>query len=215
LAVARRRPAWAGALIGAATLVKLYPALLGLAVLIAAGENRRAWVLKVAGAAAGVVALAYLPHVAVVGTDVIGYLPGYLKEEHYTEGARYLLAGLLGLSPGPTGALAFAGLAAVAAWVVVRRPLAPRAAAALMGALLLAVTPVQPWYSVTLLAVAAVAGAPAWSAVALAGYPYFFAVILDSPDAVTIGRVSYGLALAAVVVAGRAGSRRPPADVAP
>lgn len=201
LAVARRRPAWAGALIGAATLVKLYPALLGLALVVAAGPKAWAWIVRVVGAAVGVVAVAYLPHVAVVGTDVIGYLPGYLQEEHYTEGARYLLAGILGLSPDRTGVLAFAGLGAVAAWVAVRRPAAPRAAAALMGGLLLAVTPVQPWYAVTLLAVAAVAGAPAWSLVAAAGYPYFFAVILDSPDAVRIGRVSYGLALVAVALA--------------
>ena len=69
------------------------------------------------------------------------------------------------------------------------------------GALLLAVTPVQPWYAVSLLAVATVAARPAWSAVAVAGYPYFFAVLLDSPHAVAIGRTSYGLALAVLVVA--------------
>jgi hypothetical protein len=208
LAVARRRPGWAGAVLGAAILVKLYPAVLGLALVVAAGPRARSWALKVAGAAAGVVVLAYLPHVVVAGTAVIGYLPGYLQEEHYTEGARFLLAGILGLPPGPTGFLAFAGLAGVAGWVLARRPPAPRAATAMMGGLLLAVTPVQPWYAVTLLAAATVAGAPAWSAVAVAGYPYFFAVILDSPRAVVIGRLSYGLALA-VVVAGRAraGSR--------
>lgn len=228
LATARRRPVWAGALIGAATLIKLYPALLGLAVLVAAGAARgagaagaldargpgapgapgaqaRAWVAKVAGAAAAVVGLAYLPHVLAVGPRVIGYLPGYLKEEHYTEGGRYLLAGLFGLSAGPTAFVAFAAAAAVAAWVVVRRPPAPTGAALLLGALLLAVTPVQPWYAVTLLAVATVAAAPEWAAVAVAGYPYFFAVILDSPRAVTIGRASYGLAL--VVVAWAAVTR--------
>jgi hypothetical protein len=178
------------------------------------GPRGRAWVLKVLGAAAAVVGLAYLPHIAVVGRDVIGYLPGYLQEEHYTEGVRYLLPSVLGLSPDRTAFLAFAGLAAVAVWVVVRRPLAPRAAAALMGGLLLAVTPVQPWYAVTLLAGATVAGAPAWAAVAVAGYPYFFAVILDSPEAVTIGRVAYGLALLTVVIAARVRSRPLPAEVA-
>jgi hypothetical protein len=70
----------------------------------------------------------------------------------------------------------------------------------LLGALLLAATPVQPWYAVTLLAMAAVAVRPAWSAVAVAGYPYFFAVLLDSTHAVTIGRVSFGLALTVVVL---------------
>jgi hypothetical protein len=222
LATARRRPAWAGALIGAATLVKLYPALLGLAVVVAAGAagaageagpRVRSWVLSVVGAAVAVVGLAYLPHVAAVGLDVVGYLPGYLKEEHYTEGGRYLLSGILGLGPDLTAFLAFAGLAAVAGWVLVRRPSAPRAAAALMGGLLLAVTPVQPWYAVTLLAVATVAAAPSWALVAAAGYPYFFAVILDSPDALAIGRVSYGVALVAVLVAAVLVRRSQPSSV--
>ncbi|MDQ3897981.1 MAG: hypothetical protein M3326_12200, partial [Actinomycetota bacterium] len=84
-----------------------------------------------------------------------------------------------------------------------RCPALPSASAALLGALLLAVTPVQPWYAVTLLAVATVAAAPQWSAVALAGYPYFFAVILDAPHAVAIGRLSYGVALVAVAVGSR------------
>lgn len=215
LATARRRPVWAGALIGAATAVKLYPALLGLAVVAAAGAaagapRARAWVVRVVGAATAVVGLAYLPHVAAVGVRVLGYLPGYLKEEHYTEGARYLLAGVLGLRPGPTAAVAGAAVFAVGAWVVARRPPAPLASAALMGALLLAVTPVQPWYAVTLVAVATVAAAPVWLAVALAGYPYFFAVILDSPRAVEIGRLGYGLALVAVVLAGVGTRRRVP-----
>jgi hypothetical protein len=165
------------------------------------------------GAAAAVVAVGYLPHVAAVGLRVVGYLPGYLREERYGEGGRYLLAGLLGLPAGLTAALAALGVAGVAAWALLRRPEVPRGCAALLGALLLAVTPVQPWYAVTLLAVATVAVAPMWSAVALAGYPYFFAVLLDSPHAVAIGRVSYGLAVVAVVAGARfkapVGGKRP------
>lgn len=205
LAAARRRPAWAGALVGGAALVKLYPALLGLAFIAVTGARRRTWLVRAGGAAAAVVALAYLPHVAAVGLRVLGYLPGYLQEEGYDEGSRYLLAGLLGLPAGLTAVVAGAGVAAVAGWVLLRRPPVPRGAAALLGALLLAATPVQPWYAVTLLAVAAVAAAPTWSAVAVAGYPYFFAVLLDSPHAVAVGRASYGVAL--LVVAGGAGMR--------
>lgn len=199
LTAARRRPAWTGALLGAAFLMKLYPAVVGLA-FVAAFTGRRALV-RLGGAFAALVALAYLPHVATVGLDVLGYLPGYLEEERYGEGGRYLLAGLLGLPPALTAAAAGAGLAAAAGWVLLRRPQVPRGCAVLLGALLLAVTPVQPWYAVTLLAVATVAARPAWSAVAVAGYPYFFAVILDSPYAVAIGRASYGLALAVLVIA--------------
>lgn len=213
LAVARRRPALAGALIGGATLVKLYPALLGLALVAAGGRLAWPWVTKVVGAAAAVVSLAYLPHVVAVGLRVVGYLPGYLREEHYDGGGRYLLAGLLHLPSGLAAGAGFAGVVGVAAWVLVRRPPAPAAAAALVGGLLLAVTPVQPWYAVTLLAVATAGAAPAWSAVALAGYPYFFAVILDSPHAAAIGQVSYGLALVAVLTAGRL--RGPIAEATP
>ena len=203
LAFARRRPGWAGALIGAAAMVKLYPAVLGLAFMAGVGLRRRAPLARVIGGAAVVVVVGYLPHVAAVGLRVLGYLPGYLREEKYAEGGRYLLAGLLGLPAGPTAMVAGAGLAAVAGWVLLRRPDVPRGCAALIGGLLLAVTPVQPWYAVTLLAVATVAMRPAWTALAVAGYPYFFAVLLDSPHAVAIGRVWFLLALVVVVLGGR------------
>ena len=207
LAFARRRPGWAGALVGAAAMVKLYPAVVGLAFAAAVGLRRRAPLVRLIGGAAAVVVLGYLPHVAAVGLRVLGYLPGYLREERYAEGGRYLLAGILGLPAGATAVVAAAGVAAAAAWVLLHRPDVPRGCAVLLGALLLAATPVQPWYALTLLAVAAVAVRPAWAAVAVAGYPYFFAVLLDSPHAVTIGRVSFGLALTVVVVGGRL---RPP-----
>jgi hypothetical protein len=205
LAAAKRKPAWAGALLGAAAMIKLYPAVLGLAFVAVVGFRKagRPALARLVGGAAAVAAAGYLPHVAAVGLRVIGYLPGYLREERYGEGGRYLLAGMLGLPAGLTAALAALGVAAGAAWVIRERPEVPRGCAVLLGALLLAVTPVQPWYALTLLAVAAVAGAPAWSAVALAGYPYFFAVLLDSPHAVGIGRVSYGMALLVVLAASR------------
>jgi len=204
LAVARRRPAWAGALVGAAAMVKLYPAVVAVAfVAVLVARRRAAPALRFVAGAAAVVAVGYLPHVAAVGLRVLGYLPGYLEEEKYGEGGRYLLAGLLGLPAGLTAVLAFAGLAGVAGWVLLRRPEVPRGCAVVLGGLLLAVTPVQPWYAVTLLAVATVAVRPAWVAVVVAGYPYFFAVLLDSPHAVAIGRVSYGLALAVILLARR------------
>ena len=229
LAAARRRPVLVGALVGAAALVKIYPAVLALALVAAApAPRRRAMLARVGGAVAAVVALAYLPHVAASGLRVLGYLPGYLREERYDEGGRYLLAGLLGLPAWLTALLAAGAVAAVAArlWWPPRRTgdterglarssvtgsaamAVPAGCAALLGAVLLAVTPVQPWYALTLLAVATVAAAPAWAAVAAAGYPYFFAVILDSPHAVAIGRVSYGVALLVIVLAARSRTGR-------
>jgi hypothetical protein len=83
-------------------------------------------------------------------------------------------------------------------WVWTRRPSAPTGAAVLMGTLLLAASPVQPWYAVTLIAFATLAVEPAWAAVPAAGYPYFFAVILLHPQQVGIGQLAYGLAAIAV-----------------
>ncbi len=212
LALGRRRPGWAGALIGAATLVKLYPAFLVLALAggvgAAVGRKRLPDLVRAGVALAAVVVAGYLPHVLAVGLKVLGYLPGYLREENYDSGGRYLLASLLHLPVIPAAVVAGAGMALVVAWVVRARPSPPRAAAVLVGALLLATTPVQPWYAVTLLAVATVATAPAWALVAAAAYPYFFAVILDSPHPVAVGRLSYGLALAGVVGAAVVARRR-------
>ena len=209
LLAARRRAGCAGALLGAAVLVKLYPAVL-LAGLASSAVRRSSALLRAGAAALAVVAIGYLPHVVTVGARVLGYLPGYLQEEQYDEGGRYLLAGLLGLPAGVTAAVAAAGVLAVVTWVLVRRPPAPRAFAAVLGAALLAATPVQPWYAVALLAVATVAVEPRWALVTAAGYPYFFAVILDAPHTVAIGRVSYGIALVGVAALTWARSRPVP-----
>ena len=60
----RRRPAWAGVLLGAATLIKLYPALLFPLLL-----KRRS--PAAVASFAGVIAIAYLPHVVEVGAKVL------------------------------------------------------------------------------------------------------------------------------------------------
>ena len=146
----------AGVLIGAAVLVKLYPAVALVALTGGVGVGARSrWSVVRAGAAAALVcAVAYLPHVVRVGARVLGYLPGYLREEHYAGGGRFLIAAALH-GPGHSAAGAsILGLLGVAAWVWWRRPPAPAGTALLLGALLLATSPVQPWYAVSLLAVA-------------------------------------------------------------
>jgi hypothetical protein len=202
-----RRPGLAGALIGAATLVKLYPAVLAIVLL------RRGWQRALAGLAA-VVVVGYAPHVLAVGPKVLGYLPGYLREEDYAEGGRFLLLGAAGLSGTVAQVAAVAVVAAVAASVVAQRAtLAPDAAARrILGALLLAATPVQPWYAVPLIAVAALDGAWWWLAVAAAGYPYFFRVLervpLAEEPAFEVGRLAYGAALATIALAAVLTARR-------
>jgi len=193
--LAARRPVASAAALTCAALVKVYPGLL-LPLLL----RRRGTRVRVAATCVAVAGLAYLPHVLAVGVGVLGYLPGYLQEERYDEGTRYLLVGLLGLrGPVATGVVAVA-LAGLLAWVLRRDLPLPEAGVCLLLGVFLLLTPVQPWYSLVLLALAVLAGA--WRAVpvAAAGYPLFFATILGGPG-VAAGRLSYGLAALGLVVA--------------
>jgi hypothetical protein len=189
----------AGALLGLAALVKLFPALLIVALVAASADRRRRALFRVAGGAATVVIAGYLPHVLDVGTRVVGFLPGYLREEQYDGAGRYLVAGALGIPGTFAGIGSVAAVGAAVAWVWTRRPAAPKGAAVVLGTLLLAASPVQPWYAVTLLAFAALAVEPKWSVVLAAGYPYFFAVILLHPHRTGVGQVAYAMAAGAVV----------------
>ena len=154
-----------------------------------------------AAAAAALIVVAYLPHVIAVGGKVLGYLPGYLNEEDYGNGGRFLLATAFGLHGDLAAAASIVVFVAVIAVVLARRPELPIGAVTVFGTLLLITSPVQPWYSVSVLVLATLAGRPRWAAVSLAGYPYFLAVILGSSHAVVIGQASYGAA-AIVVIAG-------------
>ena len=206
---ADRRDFVAGGFVGLAVLVKLFPALLVVAIAAAALDRRRT-LLRTGGAALAVVAGGYLPHVLAVGGKVVGFLPGYLREEHYDGAGRYLVAAGLHIPGGLAGPLSAAVVAGAAAWVWLRRPPAPLGATVLLGTLLAAASPVQPWYAVTLLAFATLAVAPQWTAVLVAGYPYFFAVILLHPDRVGIGAAVYTAAVALLLLSAR---RRSPERV--
>jgi hypothetical protein len=192
-ALERRRAGLGGGLLGLAVAVKLIPG-----VLLPAGLRHRP--VRMAAAAGAVVGLCYLPHVLAVGPRVLGYLPGYLEEEHYAEGGRFLLLGLLGVHGRLAQAMAVGILALVAAVVVARgggSTVTTRARWLLVAAFLVA-TPVQPWYGLLLVAVAALDGSWAPLALAAAAYPLYFAAILDASPAGT-GQLSYGVA--AVVLA--------------
>lgn len=95
LARTRHRDGLAGALLGAATLVKVLP----VAVAPAFVRGGRLWRPMLAGVA--VIAVLYLPYLA-AGPNLFGFAGGYGAEEGYATGEGYwLLAGLshLGLSP--------------------------------------------------------------------------------------------------------------------
>jgi alpha-1,6-mannosyltransferase len=80
LARVKGRDAWTGALLGAATALKLYPVLLFPALWRPRDEQgrlRAAWIMPLAFV--GVFALTYVPYLS-IGAGVIGFLPGYLNE---------------------------------------------------------------------------------------------------------------------------------------
>jgi hypothetical protein len=184
-----------GALLGAATGIKLLPALV-LPVAL------RARPLRVASGAIVVMVVAYLPHVLALGLRVLGYLPGYLQEERYDDGGRFLLLGLVGLD-GSLATVAAVAVGAATLWVVMSREdhTAAGRARQLVGVAFLVATPVQPWYATLLIAIAVLEGAWQWLFVAAAGYPLYFAEVLDAP-ARPVGVASYGIAALVVVAVG-------------
>jgi hypothetical protein len=80
--------------------------------------------------------------------------------------------------------------------------LAP-AACLLLGAALLLSSPVQPWYGLPLVALAALAARPVWAVVPALTYPLFFAVIDTGPSPAVsrVGTACYLAALAVLLVA--------------
>ncbi len=135
----------------------------------------------VAVISAGITAtvIVYLPHVLAVGSGVIGFLPGYLQQEGYANGSRFLLLGML--VPGKWGFLAaFAILATVALVVLLRgdpdRPW--RGAVVMTGVALAVATPPFPWYAMLLVMLVAFDGRVEWLGFAMVRY-----VAVSSPAA--------------------------------
>jgi hypothetical protein len=189
-----------GLLLGLAIATKLYPALLFPALLNRAGGRRGA--LKLVAAAAGIVLVGYLPHVIAVGPHVLGYLPGYLHEEKYDSGTRFLIIGLLGLGDALTKFLAVAVLLAAVVTIGIqsaRGALRPAMSALLLfGAAFLVATPTQTWYSLLLVSFAIIAGRFEWLALAIAPYPLYVTTLIHG-NGLLAGRLSYGVAATIVL----------------
>ncbi|MGA5823972.1 hypothetical protein ACPC54_39765 [Kitasatospora sp. NPDC094028] len=198
LARAAARPGTGGALLGAAVATKLLPALAlpgALSGLLARRPTRRDLLLP--AAALGTFAAAYLPYVALSGPGVLGYLPGYLKEEGYEQGhlERFgLLRAVLPDAWTPWAAALL--LAAVALWVLRRGdPRRPWQGSLLVtGTALLLVAPSYPWYGLLVVVLVALDGRWEWLAVPAAGQVLY---LVGGEDA---QRAAYGAALACVLV---------------
>ena len=155
----------AGAALGVAVLMKLYPA-----VLLLAWWRRDDW--RFPAATAATVGLGYLPYVAALGTGALGFLPEYLTSpEDHNIGLRALLTHPFGftgeVARGVAMALLFAAMAA--ALVIIGRrasgdaPGLWRASTLAVGAYLLLVpTAMHPWYVVWVVPFLCVRLSPVW-----------------------------------------------------
>jgi hypothetical protein len=196
-----------GALLGLAAAVKILPLLLLPAVTVLRARHGGArWHLGIPAAAVATFALTYLPHVVAVGALVLGYLPGYLSEEGFSDGgSRYAVIGLVLPGPArqPVALLLAAALAVLALWRCERaRP--ERTAVWLFGAALLITTPAYAWYGLPLVALAVLAGRLEWLAVAVAGYLAYASIRLPYLPGLSYGGAA--LVVMVVTVARRAGA---------
>jgi Glycosyltransferase family 87 len=153
-----------GVLLGLAIATKVTPVLVVPAVL------RRGWLLICASAAAAI-SLVYTPHVLAVGRKIVGFLPGYLKQNGYSTGNGFGIIGELVHGKAATG-LALVILAAVALAVLrFGDPDQPWRGGVLMTAAALVVCmPNYQWYAILLVMLVALDGRPEWLAIAAGGY---------------------------------------------
>ncbi len=158
------RAALGGVLIGLAIATKVTPVLVLPAVL------RRGWWL-ISASAATAIALVYAPHVMAVGEKIIGFFPGYLKQEGYSTGSGFSIIGLfVGGKLATAAAVMLLGLIALA---ILRygNPDEPWRGSVLMTSAALAVcTPHFQWYAILLVMLVAFDGRPEWLAIAAGGY---------------------------------------------
>lgn len=200
-------PVRRGGLLGAAIAVKLLP---GLAVPGALARRTRGDWLRIVPAALAVIALAYLPYVLLSGTGVIGYLPGYLREEGYEPGAvrRFALLRLV-VPDAAAGPVAGAAVIATALYVVLRGDRRRPWSGALLvtGVTLLLTSPSYYWYGLLVVALAALDGRWEWLAVPLAGLALYTGNEMGAPGD-TVQTAAYAAASGAVV-AGAAWRRWP------
>jgi alpha-1,6-mannosyltransferase len=202
----RGRHATAGALVGLATIVKLYP------IIVAPAFVRHGRLRFVLGLLAPFVL--YVPY-AGVGPRVLGFLPTYVREEGLDTGDRFFLVRTARhVFDLPTAV--YVSLAVVAglalALLIVRRATESSATriandcAALAAVALLLCTPHYAWYSIWLIAFACVAPRFAWLAMGTAGALLYYAP-KGSTTRFVFDLAQYVLLGAAVVLALRRPSR--------
>jgi hypothetical protein len=151
-----------GIALGAAIAVKLVPVIAAPALL-----RRQPW--KVIAAAIITFAVLYIPYLITTGIAVLGYLPGYLSEEGYNDGSRFIMLSLFVPASAslPVAAVLLLVIAVLVWWKT--NPDAPWLGQLVMiGSTLLIASPRYPWYALLLVPFIALSGRWEWFAVPLA-----------------------------------------------
>jgi hypothetical protein len=203
VAVPRRgagaRPALVGVLLGLAAAVKFVPVVAGLPL-----TRRRPG--RVVAAAAATVAAVYVPYVVATGWDVVGYLPGYAREQGYESGSGFTLAATV--LPGAAAiavSLVALGVIAVLQWRLADPDDPWTAQLVGAGAMLVVVASPYPWYALVLVPFIALTRRWEWFVV-----PVVMTAHLLVPDAA--GMRLCLLVSVAVVTAGWLARRRRSVD---
>jgi Glycosyltransferase family 87 len=160
----KRRTVLGGVLLGLAIATKVTPVLVMPAVL------RRGWLL-ISTSAAAAISLVYVPHVLAVGRKIIGFFPGYLNQEGYSNGNGFSVIGLF--VHGKHATVVAVLILGVIAMAIIRfgDPDQPWRGGVLMTSAALAVcTPHFQWYAILLVMLVALDGRPEWLAIAAGGY---------------------------------------------
>ncbi|GGT42278.1 glycosyltransferase family 87 protein [Nonomuraea spiralis] len=215
LTTANRYRVLGGALFGAATAVKLLPAVTvpgALSGLLASGgrtpKRRVVDALAVVGPAALVVALAYLPYVLASRGSVLGFLFGYLTEEGYDDaGSRDRYALLRLVLPDSWAFPAALVILGIVIFHVLRHGDADRpwrGALVVTGVGFLVFTPGYSWYAVLVVALVALDGRWEWLGVPLASGAAYMGT------GAGVGTIAYALAALMVTAGFVARVVRPP-----
>ena len=156
------RSVLSGVLVGLAAAVKFVPAL-------GAPPLVRRKPLRFIFAAVATFVLVYVPYVVFAGLHVIGFLPGYLSEEGYQSGRRFVLISLAIPAAGATIAAAVLALLVVVVCWIRANPDEPwHSQVVLIGTVLLIVSPAYAWYALLLIPFIALSHRWEWFVVPLA-----------------------------------------------
>lgn len=153
-----------GVLLGLAVATKVTPLLVVPAVL------RRGWFL-IATSATAAIGLVYAPHALAVGRKIVGFMPGYLSQQGYSNGKGFNVIDLV--LQGKAAILAAALVLGVIALGVLKysNPDQPwRGAVIMTGSAIAVSTPHYQWYALLLVMLVALDGRAEWLALAAAGY---------------------------------------------